>query len=141
MEINPGEICWFSGKHWNATKYIDSGISRNEGNYTWTNGNKLLFKPLYFENAKKHQSLLLKLNILSVYNNKQYIVVYCNGKEIFNDTLTDKTQLEIPFQTDENGYFTLSFSLPDAISPNDLGISNDTRKLALALDNLMITTN
>lgn len=141
IEMSSGEICWFSGENWNASKYIDSGISNIEGNYTWTTGNELLFKPMYFENTKENQPLLLKLNILSVYNNNQRIVVYCNGKEIFNDTLIAKTQLEIPFQTDENGYFTLSFSLPDAISPNDLGISNDTRKLALALDYFRITEN
>lgn len=141
LTVNPGDICWFSGEYWNANSYIDSGISCNEGNYTWTNGNELLFKPMYYKNTRESQSLLLKLNILSVYNNQQRLVVYCNGKEIFNNTLTDKAQLEIPFQTDENGYFTLSMSLPDAISPNDLGISNDTRKLALALDHFRIVNN
>lgn len=52
---------------------------------------------------------------------------------ITKDTICGETQIEFDVIPDENGYVELTFTFPDAISPKELGESDDTRQLAIQL--------
>lgn len=49
----------------------------------------------------------------------------------------EKWGLSIPFLTDENGCAHISFYLPDSISPFEMGVSSDERKLSLSLSSII----
>jgi hypothetical protein len=67
---------------------------------------------------------------------KERVVVSANGQAIANYVAKgeEKRTFMIPATCfSDNGAVTLTFSLPDAISPKERGTGGDNRKLALRL--------
>ena len=51
-----------------------------------------------------------------------------------------KKNISIPSTSvQENGFLTIRFELPDAVSPQSLGLSEDTRLLAIGLKTMSIS--
>jgi len=84
--------------------------------------------------------LLMKLKF-DVYNTSQNLVVMANGYKIFEGVVSGKeSPLEIYFpRALVNEELLLKFMLPDAISPSELGLSGDRRKLGLAFKEIRFT--
>ena len=136
----PVETVWLSGDDWNADQYIVSGISSNQLKYTWTNDNEVVFKSLYFGDGTAEVKCQMKV-VVEATQGEQRVSVIVNEQEVYSGNISGCTELSIPFLTDKNGRADIFFYLPDAITPLELGISPDERKLSLSLSAITFEQN
>lgn len=127
----PLETIWLSGEKWNGDQYIASGLSTNENTHTWTDGREVNFYPLYFE-GDATEDYCMRLSIGGIFAGEQQVVVIANGKEIYNETVSDRAEIRVPFSLNEDGLLNISIHIPNAVSPN-ANESLDNRLLGLAL--------
>lgn len=132
------DIICFSDINYNADKYVSSGISYSENDYAWSDGNKIEFQRMKLSETGE-KAYLFTLSLLGVYNGEQQVIIFCNGTEVMNRIINGAVELVIPITTDTQGIAELTISLPDAISPKEIGESNDTRELALQLEKIQIS--
>ena len=88
---------------------------------------------------KKPQNLLLNLEY-STFNGKQRVKLYANDV-LIADYVADGDEvktLALPNEVVQNRALLFRFELPDAVSPLTLGISADSRALALAMRSISI---
>ncbi len=125
-----------------ARNYIVSGFSTNEGTHTWTVGNTAV---LAFDlKDAQDTDLLVKIKLYTVYNAPQNVQIYAGDKLVSKFVLGKKEQIKpfgIPAEYVKDGHLELKFVMPDAVSPRSLGISSDSRNLALGFKTLVITAN
>lgn len=121
-----------------SENYVVSGFSHPEDHFTWTTGTKALME---FAFEKNISDLLLDLSY-NTFNGRQRVLVLANGKLVANYTAEgeETKTIIIPADCVSNGVLSLEFILPDAISPSELGISTDERKLALAMRKMQLLT-
>lgn len=82
------------------------------------------------------------IDVHTVFNSKQKVIVQVNGKEVFNEDVADGLDIEFEFLNDSaNGEYEIKILLPEAISPKELGQSSVNRTLALAISKLYFTEN
>lgn len=120
-----------------AAPYCRSGFSLNEGTHTWTEGN---FAKMYFQLEGEHEDLALDFSYTMVYGSSQRVIVYANGYETANLTVTEpgSQTVRIPKEYVADDSLELEFWLPDAVSPAVNEGSADTRALALGMSELCI---
>ena len=73
----------------------------------------------------------------------QRVSVYVNDELIAKLTVPPEDTLitfDIPKELTEDGVLDIKFDLPDAISPYELGVSQDERVIALAFNSMVIRT-
>ena len=127
----------FFGAKFNASTFINSGISVPENGFTWTDSKEVIFKPIRISEKKCMKSMNMKIIFDGVYNNSQSVIIECNNKIIYNGLVAhDMRSLKVPVTSNTDGIITLKFYFPDAVSPKMLGQSNDSRLLALSLKNI-----
>lgn len=116
-----------------ARKLCLLGIGRPEPKYTWTNGDKLeigLSTP-----SLRTTPLYVTLDY-GTFLPKEHVVASVNDVEIANYVAKGEESKTFMIPTSlisEDGSVILSLSLPDAASPRELGLGNDSRRLALRL--------
>lgn len=137
--IESGETIWFVGDSWNADKYLNYGISVKENWGTWTDGNTVLFAPMFIDGKAANQRYFLHISINNIFDRPQRMIIYCNGIEVFQDTLTGEVEIIAPLQSDEEGMLNISIALPDAISPREALGSADSRILGVGLTKIVIS--
>lgn len=120
-----------------ARKYIVSGFCDNEGVRTWTDGNKA---EMLFVIGDSDVDLELEL-LYTTYTDSQKVMVSVNGNvvEEYVARGEDLKRIVIPKEYVKNGKLLLSLDFPDAVSPKSRGKGNDSRELALAMENLKIS--
>ena len=120
-----------------AIFYCLSGFSLPEQTYTWTDGTEAEMK---FVLRGKHQGNLLLNLEYGTFNGPQHVRLYA-GKILVADYVAngDETKtFEIPQTAIDGAILLLRFELPDAVSPAELGLSSDGRRLALAMKSMSI---
>jgi hypothetical protein len=132
--IRVGESLSFSAEA--GTAYLLSGWSCPESWGIWTEGsNAKLVLPLPKENVSL--VLIEAMPLVNPDHPEQAVKVLVNGIESGKFRLTTKGQfdVQIPEASKRNahGIFIIEFQLPDAVRPSDIGINDDSRKLALGL--------
>jgi hypothetical protein len=121
-----------------ARRLCHEGVGRSEKTFTWTVGNKLSMKLPVEPYPEKALSVTLQYG---TFLPKERVVVSANGHEIGNYVAQGEEQRTFvipPSCFSDDRTVTLSFSLPNAISPKELGWGGDTRKLALRLYSVMM---
>lgn len=133
-----GDVIALSGEAWNGNKYFTRGISGNEGSLTWTNGKdvQMIF---IIPDYDKQETYLFNMETLGTYNGRQRIFVSGNGERLYDGTVDGGQAVQFALNPSENGIFVIDFQLPDAVSPAELGQSEDTRVLSLALTKVYIS--
>lgn len=131
------DVINFTSDNYNADEYIINGMSYSENTYAWSEGNEIGFQKLKLADSGG-TPFLLNLSISGTYNGEQKIIIFCNKKEVYNATIDTSTELIIPITTDSQGMIHITISLPNAISPKEIGESADDRKLAIQFDKIQI---
>lgn len=74
--------------------------------------------------------------------NNQVVDVYINNQKIgqWIATKEDTYKLTIPEKFNLSATLDITFIIPKAISPLELGVSNDARALGIAMKNLSLTS-
>lgn len=122
----------FSTEKRDADKYVRKGLSGNETKFSWTNGNELQMK-LKIDEIYYGKSAHASFEVYRVYNEKQTVEVTVNDKVVYSNILQNGQNLDFDFTIPDSNEIIIRISLPDAVSPLELGQSTDSRKLALAL--------
>jgi hypothetical protein len=118
-----------------STKYLWYGWSGGEENFRWTEGHEAA---LMFSLAEQ-SNLVLKMKVLPFISQgvpQQRILVELNGQPIDSISLNQNTESELSIKLAANllrHENILSFNLPDAASPELLGVSSDQRMLGMAV--------
>ena len=116
-------------------QYVVSGLGRPGATLTWSTDNEVHFQFLLEE---AESDILVDLRVYPFLRDElvseQTVSVMVNGEEIAQWQLTEKgvfqRQLRIPAELIPAGeLFTMTFHLPDAVIPADLGINHPDRRL------------
>lgn len=129
-----------------AQQYQKYGWSIPEEGFTWTNDYKAVLG-LQFEKTESNLTMIIEASpFLGGNVEKQPVKIFINKKEI-GDWVLDKPGVQkksiiIPHEvlSDEMIQYII-LELPGAISPNELGQSDDTRNLALAVRSIIIESD
>lgn len=129
---NIGEELLFGLKNYNAGDYIISGMSEQEDWGTWTDGREMIMR---FQTSSDSDVLVGKIKC-SVYNEKQKILIYVNGKTVYNNEF-EGGALQFSFSNPGKGeVIEIRIELPNAISPSVFG-ANDQRLLGLGITTMV----
>lgn len=123
-----------------AEHYLLYGFGVTEEELTWTRNRYAGFVGQLEEAPSS--DLTCMIDLASVYQQSQSIVVSVNGTEVYSDVIakgTDSLTFTIPKDCIQNNLVALDFAFPDAVSPKELGIGNDVRELAFAVKEICIT--
>lgn len=126
----------------NARKYMLTGWSRQEKEYTWTDGNEasMLFDIQNF----RGKNLRLHIRAFAYLGGGlpcQTVGVYVNDIKTASWKITDEAwhAAEIPYTAAGNGLIKIKFTISDPTSPEEIGESADGRKLGIAVKELIIS--
>lgn len=122
-----------------AYSYVVYGVGSSMGTYPWTNGKQMILA-FNLDNIPQND-LLFHLNLHGILNGKQHVIASVNGETVYSDTLVDNAssiEFVIPKNTITENLLEISFELPDAISPAEIGMNDDIHILALWLSDITI---
>ncbi len=139
--LGPNDIIWFSTDAWNASKYVYSGISGSENEFTWSDGDTVLFAPFRINANESKEKWIVSLEVGGVYNTKQSVIVESNASKVYEADVVGATIIEFPVTEDSNGEVQLSINLPESISPLETGEAADGRDLGLRLIKMTFRKN
>ena len=121
-----------------ARPYLVSGFSSADFYSTWTSRQTgEITLPL--AKVPEGDRLTVKLHFLSVMTGSQRMTVSCGGKTVYDGTVTDNAvEFTIPAELVTEPTLTLDFTWPDAVSHQELGLSDDTRQVAFAVADMIV---
>lgn len=129
----------------NSQSYQSYGWSSPEKEFTWTDGSEAgLFLPITPGQGDLQLSVKLRPFLVNRKLEQQQVEVYINGRSadswILEGSDWQNKTIDISEQDYASGLLRLTFKLPDARSPQSLGLSEDKRQLAAAVNSLTITS-
>ena len=120
---------------------ICSGLSNIEPFGRWSDGEVTFFR---LQTNSKQKKVSIKMNVVPFINDlrkTQHVKIICNGNEIseavFDNSNQQTINLIVPNDNDGNLDFVFEFDNP--VSPKELGLSNDERKLSLGFIDAVIS--
>lgn len=141
----PTEICYlnqagvidFTGNGYSTVTYNIEGTSVPEGTFSWTDGNMLL---LSCDLPNEIKQVTAQININGTFNGTQNYTIYQNDILINEGSVSDNESITANL-TVTDGKCSFKMALPNAISPHELGVSDDRRVLALAISSIQFIIN
>lgn len=134
---------------WNPNSYGNDGLILGDGwsnieNWgVWSLGEESNIK-IYVDSLPKKMFLTFEINVFNS-NVKQSLEIYNNLNLVYSDVFIagGDSSLKIKIDTDDlsitnQAYVALRFVHLDAISPLDVGLSNDDRALAIGIKNIYL---
>lgn len=112
-----------------------SGVSIPEEGFAWTNGNIL---NIGFD-CNRDKKVNIRIATAQTFNGSQEVIVSANNFEIGKFTLIGEDEINFEVMPSKAGFVNLSIELPNAVSPQSLGQSDDSRVLALMLKSFICT--
>ena len=132
----PGTVLYFDSRE-TARNCIVSGFSVNEGKFTWTSGYDA---EMVFELPEPATGELELVTEHGAFNGEQTVEVWVNEEHV--DTYyaigEGVYSIIIPDYVLEGTELRLKLHLPNAISPAEAGLGDDTRRLALSMRSIVI---
>lgn len=115
---------------------ITNGLSGQENGYAWTEGNQVEMYCNFGDEEKVYCAISQVLQITEM----QHVKVLVDGKTVFNDVVKSGEDIIFTFDNTAEDMTYIKIILPDAISPSELGMSKDERKLAIALRSISFSS-
>ncbi len=136
--FDPGKTYTFSGDKRTAEAAVEKGLSYNDGDFSWTDGNlKMNFYLKKTENLS--QTATINFGVKGVWALKQNVKVKINGKLAVKTKLNpDSTVLQADFEVPEDRRIELELVLPDKSSPYEEGVNDDKRRLGLRMVDMRV---
>jgi len=123
----------------NSGDYIKSGFSQQESSGRWTDGPEAQLALSFPSPARNYRLTAIVEPFLEGRHSRQRVNILMNGELCLEEELTTCGLQTITTTFRASGPTTLTFSLPDAISPAELNTGSDSRKLALAFQSASIS--
>lgn len=143
MKYKFGTDILFAGNG-DAGRYLLEGWSRPEREWTWTDGNAATLT-IPVESTKNSINLKVVSDpfIRPGKIEKQRVNILVNnqkvGEWVFTEFGTQERNIDIPNNLIDNSMLYITFELPDAVSPLELGVSEDPRKLGIAFRSISLS--
>lgn len=125
----------FTEAGYNASLFVQSGISFCEGLYSWTESDIL---EILAKVSSQTGAVNVNISVSQTFNGNQPVEVYQDNVLIHSCELDGPGTISFSM-TPINGICQFRLHLPAAISPKALGLSQDTRNLSLMLQAIEIT--
>ncbi|MCD7964931.1 MAG: hypothetical protein LUG90_04065, partial [Clostridiaceae bacterium] len=133
---NPVVFDSTNGKN-NFNHYALYGFSQNEGTSTWSLGGESCLSFIF--DTLPEEDMKLQVKFYDILGNDQELIVYAGDMLISDESNNELTRTyKIPISALEQNKLRLKFIYPNAISPKELGINDDTRILAFKFESLTI---
>lgn len=119
------------------------GWSLHEKSGRWTDGNEAVLTFRLDENATA-PVINLTLHPFTANGRTQRVTVLVNGKEVSSGTLSGRAAMSIPIAdmaSMPHRIVTMTLLVPDAISPEQAGLSADRRMLGVALQEISLKSD
>jgi hypothetical protein len=141
--LKPGERVVFSSAS-PAVAYLSKGWSLNEPWGTWSEGaeSQIILRPT----SRVHSVLLETTALLAPQHTEQSLEIFVNDERVLSTRLVkpeaNRINIELPAHVQQiverQGALNIRFKYANAISPGELGMSTDPRKLAIGLQALTV---
>lgn len=141
--LKTGERVVFN-KASSAVAYLSKGWSLNEPWGTWSEGaeSQIVLRPI----GPAHSLLLETTALIAPMHKEQALDIFVNDKRLLSTRLVkpeeNRISIELPPDVQQliqqQGFLRLSLKYANAISPGELGMSKDPRKLAIGLQALTL---
>lgn len=131
ISVSDPDTIMLSGNNWNGDKYIRAGLSGNENEGTWTDGNEMTFFKLNF--TGEGEQYVMIINVETAYKRDQRVIAYVNDQMV-KDIIVDANMpsiIQIPIILDENRNAKIRLSLPNVVAPIQTGLNSERRTLGL----------
>lgn len=131
MQYTLGSLIDFT-KQGNGVDYFLSGISEPEENHTWSLGKTAELRIPMAE--EPDGDITAKVFLSMVFNGSQRVIIRGADAILFDGRVspTDSTIVfKVPKNCVQNGELVLTFEYPDAVSPLEVGVSQDPRVVAV----------
>ena len=135
FKLKKEEHIFFYGQSYNAYRYVYKGISHKEDSYSWTDG-KILGIIVQLVDYPQGSNIQAVFKLKDVFNGKQPIIANVNNKEVYKSEIKHGENISFDFVLPEDKIVDITIEFPDACSPLSLGLSEDTRSLALAIESI-----
>jgi hypothetical protein len=113
------------------------GFSGTEPFGRWTDGNEASFAcTLPPKNASVPSTVRIATSGFVIAGHTQRVLVSVNGsKAVEEHYVPDQTTkvTDVPLPNSPGEELLVTFSLPDAVTPKELGLNSDTRKIAISV--------
>lgn len=115
------------------------GISSSDSSGAWTNARYAIMP---FDWSGAYENILLTIGYGAVNSSSQTVIVYANQHKVseFVAEGAEKQEIVIPHQFVDEGRLTLIFEFPDCFSPKERGTGEDSRKLALYMQTISLSS-
>ena len=133
-------------KNGDSVNYIpdprSSGWSQPETNHTWTNSGEAVLSINL--NNSDNKDLKLRMEAFPFLGKgklkQQTVDVSVNGSKVVSWNVTKKGwyEADIPASANNDSKLMLKFTISDPLSPKELGLSKDARKLGIAVTEMVI---
>lgn len=132
------------GREGNAEQYQGGGWSGPEDGFTWTDGfSATLALPVSESEFDIELTVYSSPFLREDKHNLQRVFVFANGQKvdewIFTERGSQEKKAYIPNDLLDGQMLYITFELPDAASPAELGISEDPRKLSMAVSSVVLS--
>lgn len=135
-EVSLDSVISFSSESYNASAYIRSGVSHAESGYSWTDGDEVQF---HFILDDVVDMVSCNINYSDTFNGSQTVDIYVNDLLVDSQVCVGAGALKFSFPYPEKGIADIKLVLPDACSPVDMGMSEDSRDLALQIQSMVFS--
>ena len=128
----------FGSDQSNADPYILKGASYPEATARWTEGEEFVMR---LKLNTDSQRIHCHIGLESVFAEKgsQQVTIFVNGEEVYCEEMNSLHPLDFDFVNPPDHYVEIKTLLPNAVSPYELGLSQDHRKLSLMLAEMVLT--
>jgi hypothetical protein len=131
------------GKTGNAVSFMGIGWSPCGEDFCWTADKSAeLYLPIQEIDSELELQMLFKPFTHATKVPQQRIAVLVNGKPLAEWSASsfefETTSVRIPAELISEDLLHVSFQLPDAVSPESLGLSTDSRLLGIAVRNVRV---
>jgi hypothetical protein len=127
----------FAGPDYNLKGFYQQGLARSENDFTWTDGDVVVFK---VANDSPTQDMHCYVDVANVFYQPQHVNVYIDEEQVYSGVIeSGDHDIEFDFTKPYDGFFEITFELPDSVPPNTVTESEDPRDLGLALISMTIS--
>ena len=142
LPYEDGEVIDFSKDKFNALKFVKDGIASPDENFTWTLGDKVEMKLLYSDansSSNKSNKFQGELQVAGIFGSEQTVKIYVNDELVCEKVIYGGNIIEFEGDIPKSGKVDITLELPDCVSPTELELSPDDRKLAIAIAKIVLT--
>ncbi len=125
----------FAREGYNVPLFVQKGISLCEEDFSWTDGSEMEIRVRV---PKETGTVTVMFDLKGTYNGKQGVEIYQGERMIYDGVAEGEQKFSFELHP-QNGDGGFKVRFPDAVSPMEMGVGQDARKLAVALHSITVS--